>query len=84
MKLSKMLHSARLIEERMTKYRHIKRNKIYEVISDTASLQCSTAQEFEDRFADQKWTVYRNVETGEFRLRLTEEFLDGRFEPIPD
>ena len=68
----------------MTKYRHKKRGTTYEIITDAASLQCSTAQEFEDRFADQKWTVYRNLGTGEFRLRLTKEFLDGRFEPIPD
>jgi hypothetical protein len=63
-----------------TLWRHKKRGTTYEIITDSASLQCSAAQEFEDLFADDNWTVYRNVDTGAIYVRPTPEFLDGRFE----
>jgi hypothetical protein len=62
------------------KWRHKQRGTMYEIVTFNASLQCSTAQEFEDRFKDKGWTVYRNIETGSIFVRPTEEFLDGRFE----
>ena len=66
----------------MDKWRHKKRGTVYEVITDSASLQCSAAEEFEIMFDDDTWTVYRNVETGHIWVRPTEEFLDGRFDRI--
>lgn len=65
-----------------SKWLHKKRGTTYEVVTDTAGLQCSAAQDFEDLFAEDCWTVYRNVATGAVWVRLTEEFLDGRFECI--
>jgi hypothetical protein len=68
----------------MTKWRHKKRGTTYEIISDVVSLQCASAPEFEDMFAEDYWTAYRNVETGATYVRPTAEFLDGRFEKIED
>lgn len=65
-----------------TFWRHKKRQLIYEVITDTASIQCSTSPEFEERYDDEHWIVYRNVKTGAVWVRPTEEFRDGRFEQV--
>jgi len=66
----------------MSKWRHKKRGTIYDVLTDSASLQCSAAPEFEEMFDDHDWTVYRSIATGAIYIRPTEEFLDGRFERI--
>ena len=66
------------------RYRHKKRGRVYEVITDAASVQCATMPEIEDVFDDDTWTVYRDVVTGSWYVRPTEEFLDGRFELIPE
>lgn len=68
--------------DREKHWRHKKRDTVYEVLFDSASLQCASAPQFEGMFEDENWTVYRNVKTGAVSVRLTEEFLDGRFEPI--
>lgn len=65
-------------------WRHKKRGTVYEIFTDSASLQCSVAEDFERMFEDDSWTVYRNIETGHVWVRPTEEFLDGRFERIED
>ena len=65
-----------------TLWRHKKRGTTYEIIDDSASLQCAAAEEFERMFEDDSWTVYRNINTGAVYVRPTEEFLDGRFEKI--
>jgi len=64
------------------KWRHKKRGTEYEIMADTASLQCAAAPEFEQRFEDSAWIVYRSVDTGAVYLRLALEFLDGRFEKV--
>ena len=61
-------------------WRHRKRGSVYEIISSTASLQCSTEPNIESALGDEDWTVYRNVKTGAVYIRLTNEFRDGRFE----
>jgi hypothetical protein len=66
------------------RYRHKRRGTVYEVITDTASIQCDCARDFEEQFADENWTVYRSVDTGAIFVRLTPEFLDGRFELIKE
>jgi hypothetical protein len=71
-------------KDMMARFRHKKRGGVYEVLTDTASLQCSTATEFEDAFGEENWTVYRNVKTGAIYVRLTEEFNDGRFERVTE
>jgi hypothetical protein len=63
-------------------WRHKKRGTVYEIITDTASIQCSAAPDFEERFTDENWTVYRNISTGAIWVRPTGEFLDGRFERV--
>ena len=68
----------------MATYRHKKRRAVYEVITEYASLQCSAAPEFESKFEDDYWTVYRNIKTGAIWVRPTEEFMDGRFERVPN
>jgi hypothetical protein len=64
-------------------WRHKKRGTVYEVLTDSASLQCSAAEEFERMFEDDSWTVYRDVSTRHIWVRPTKEFLDGRFERVP-
>lgn len=68
----------------MTTWKHKKRGSVYEVITDTASIQCSADPAFEQRFEDESWTVYRNIHTQSIWVRPTEEFLDGRFEKIEE
>lgn len=68
----------------MAIWRHKKKGLDYEVITDTASLQCSFNREFEREFGDENWTVYKSVRTGAIYVRCTEEFLDGRFERLPE
>lgn len=63
-------------------WRHKKRGTVYEIITDHASVQCSSYQNFEDTFAETPWTVYRSVNTHHVYIRPTEEFLDGRFEMV--
>lgn len=63
-------------------WRHKKRGTVYEVVTDTASLQCSAAPDFEATFEYDNWTVYKSVATGAFYVRPTPEFMDGRFERL--
>lgn len=63
-------------------WRHKKRGTIYEIVTDCASLQCAAEPQFESVYANEDWTVYRNVTTSAVWIRPTKEFLDGRFEPI--
>lgn len=63
-------------------WRHKKRGVVYEIVTSTASMQCASAPAFEGLFKDSKWTVYRNVATGGVWIRLTAEFMDGRFERV--
>lgn len=64
------------------RWRHKKRGTIYEIVTDTASLQCSAAPEFEAMFDDDHWTIYRSELTGAMYVRPTPEFMDGRFERV--
>jgi len=68
----------------MARYRHKKRGTTYEIITDTASLQCSAVPQFEQMFDDDYFTVYRSEQTGATYVRPTPEFMDGRFELLPD
>ena len=65
-------------------WRHKKRGTTYEIVSDSASMQCSAAPKFEALFADEDWIVYRSTDTAVFYVRPRDEFLDGRFERIGD
>jgi hypothetical protein len=64
-------------------FTHNKRGGLYEIVTDTAFLQCSTFPEIELSVDEQPWTVYRNVHSGSIYVRLTEEFMDGRFSEVP-
>lgn len=64
------------------KWKHKKRGTTYEIIADTATLQCAAAPEFEQMFKDDAWIVYRSVDTGAVYVRPAPEFLDGRFERV--
>lgn len=68
----------------MARYRHKKRGTIYDVVTDAASIQCAAMPEIEAVFGDDCWTIYRDVATGSWYVRPTEEFLDGRFEEVPE
>jgi hypothetical protein len=61
---------------------HKKRGTTYQVVTHFAMLQCASDQETEDRFQDLNWTIYRSREDDAFYVRLTSEFMDGRFERI--
>jgi hypothetical protein len=63
-------------------WRHKKRGTTYQVMTHFAALQCASDQETEDRFKDLNWTIYRSREDGAVYVRLTSEFMDGRFERI--
>lgn len=63
-------------------WRHKVRGHVYEILTDTASIQCSAAPDFEAQFENENWTVYRNIATGAVWVRPTEEFIDGRFERV--
>lgn len=65
-----------------TLWRHKKRGTTYEIITDSASFQCSAWPHAEETFEDDTFTVYRSVDTGAVYVRPTEEFLDGRFEKV--
>jgi hypothetical protein len=66
-------------------YTHNKRGGLYEIITASAHLQCSTEPRFEEQFNDQPWVVYRNVQTGGVYLRLNAEFFsDNRFTLVSD
>lgn len=63
-------------------FEHNKSGGKYVVVTSDAFLQCSTEPEFEVKFGESRWTVYRNIETGAYYIRLTDEFNDGRFTQI--
>ena len=65
------------------RYTHNKRGGLYEVITDKALLQCSTDQALEDTYETQHWTVYRGLHSNMVFIRLTVEFMDGRFIEVP-
>lgn len=62
------------------KWKHLKSGGTYNVLTHTAMLQCSTHPEVEK--LAQNWTVYER--DGLLFVRMTSEFLDGRFVPAPD
>lgn len=66
-----------------TVVRYKARETLYEIVSTSASLQCSTAPDFEKMFESEDWVVYRNVSTHSYYVRLYAEFCDGRFEVVP-
>jgi len=64
-------------------WRHIKRGGLYEVLTHSASMQCSTHAACEKFFEGEPWTVYRDAHHPEkVYFRLTAEFLDGRFKEV--
>ena len=63
-------------------WRHKKRGTSYEVLHNTASLECASEPQFERMFEDEHWIVYRNLRTASIHVRLEQEFEDGRFEQI--
>jgi hypothetical protein len=65
-------------------WRHKKRGTVYEIVTETASLQCSCDPATEHRFDDEVFVVYRNVKTLAYYVRPYQEFFDGRFEALGD
>lgn len=68
----------------MNRWRHKKRGTVYDVLTHRAGLQCSAEPEFDMKYDDGGWTVYRKVDSDVFWVSPTDEFLDGRFERVPD
>ena len=66
------------------RWRHKARGSIYEIVTAHASLQCASAEAFEEMFEDDYFVVYRSEQTGSFYTRPQPEFLDGRFERVED
>lgn len=70
----------------MTRVRHRKRGAIYSILGE-AEMQVSTGwphPNLRNITEGEKVTVYRCEETGKLYARLSDEFSDGRFEPITD
>lgn len=65
-----------------SRWRHKKRGTTYEIVSETASLQCASVPEVETLFEDDYFIVYRSEQTGADYVRPAPEFLDGRFERL--
>jgi hypothetical protein len=63
-------------------WKHKVRGHVYEIVSETASLQMSCDPEVEARYENDDFVVYRNVKNGAVWIRPTEEFMDGRFERV--
>jgi len=64
------------------RWRHKKSGSVYEIITHEAKLQCASDQQLEDTFECDKWTVYKSIKTGDIWVRLTQEFMDGRFDKV--
>lgn len=70
----------------MTRVRHRKRGTTYAILGE-AEIQISTGwphPNLRNISEDEKIMVYRCEETGKLYARFADEFLDGRFEPLPD
>lgn len=63
----------------MIGWRHKKRGSIYKVLTHDAKIQ---NKEMEYLYPDKQWTVYENLSDGSVYVRMTSEFLDGRFEKV--
>ena len=64
-------------------YRHKKTGGVYEVLTRTAKIQCSTYPEFEEETKYDPWVVYRDIiDHSRVYFRLYSEFNDGRFEKL--
>lgn len=63
-------------------WRHKKRGTVYRILKSGVVIQCSTNEEFEAKFAEQFWVIYKQATLAEtpWFVRLESEFLDGRFE----
>lgn len=67
-----------------SKWRHKGRGLVYEVLFNSAMLQCSGWPEIEDVFDDTSFVVYRNIKTALVVVRPLPEFMDGRFLLVED
>lgn len=65
-------------------YRHKKTGKLYKVLTHEMRIQCSTDPVTEAKFKNDEWTAYKRFGGNEIYFRLTNEFLDGRFESIDE
>lgn len=66
-------------------WRHKKRGSVYEIVSATASIQCSADVHIQS-YEDEDWIAYKPYGAGSggmLYFRMKEEFLDGRFERCP-
>lgn len=68
----------------MRRWRHKVRGTTYLEIG-AASGQCSSENEHSDpKIEGRIFMVYCSADTGELHVRLHDEFLDGRFEGVPN
>jgi hypothetical protein len=65
-------------------WKHLKRGTTYEVVSDDAGFQWSGNNAIEEHLQEHPLTVYRDIHSGKVYVRPTKEFLDGRFEVVPE
>lgn len=71
-----------LSDREATRWRHLKRGGTYEIIGRDAAMQCSSHPKLEEEFETTTFVVIRSENTGMVYIRPTEEFFDGRFEPL--
>lgn len=68
------------------KWRHKKRGGIYEIVATDGTIQIASIGDDEMMLMleDEQWIVYRSVNGHRLYFRMHDEFMDGRFELVPD
>ena len=70
------------------KWRHKKRDKVYEIVAIDAAIQISSfvgnKGPYAEMLEEEDWIAYRPVDGYKLLFRMREEFLDGRFEIVPE
>lgn len=63
-------------------WRHKKRGSVYEIVATDCTMQCSSYEAW--AMEEEMWVAYRSITGHQLHFRMSEEFLDGRFELVKD
>lgn len=66
------------------KWRHKKRGSVYEIVGTDAAIQIAVKGEDYGWLEEEDFIAYRPVNGHRLFFRVYEEFMDGRFERLPD